>query len=264
MVVPALHGRGSGAGGLGRSGLGAGGGPSALVPVGRDSPIGLDLTRFLHAPDPFGQTEAQKRARQPALSDAETFEALRAPSAQMGQILSSRLAHVRVVAALWAAGHGGAQKAVEHVLNLGDQAVTVDVLGAIGAGLRHGLNLELGLDLLPTLGALLDSEYEDYLICGLTALTTVLKCLGPVVRQDADARAAMFGGFGGGGGGVDVAAEERHERCAALQAGLLRVEPRLADLAAGKGRPAQLAVRLRRSVERCCGEGSTPGAPGPE
>lgn len=251
-MVPALHGRGSGPGGLGRSGLGPGGGPSAIVPIGRDSPIGLDLTRFLHAPDPFGQTEAQKRARQPTMSDTETFEALRAPSAQMSQILSSRLAHVRVVAALWAAG--GAQKAVEHVLNLGDQAVTVDVLGAIGANLRLGLNLELGLDLLPTLGALLDSEYEDYLICGLTTLTTLLKSLGPVVRQDADARAAMFGG------GVDVAAEERHERCAALQAGLLRVAPRLGDLAAGKGRPAQLAVRLRRSVERCC-EGSTPPPP---
>ena len=62
MVVPTLR-RGGGGG--------SGGGPPScsracgVVPVGRDSPIGLDLRRFLSAPDPFGQTGG---GRQPSLT----------------------------------------------------------------------------------------------------------------------------------------------------------------------------------------------------
>ena len=113
MVVPTLRrGGGGGGGGGGDGGGGSGGPPSGsracgVVPVGRDSPIGLDLRRFLGAPDPFGQMGG---GRQPSLTAEQTFAALRAPSGQMQQILSSRLAHLRVVAALWAAG--GAARAV--------------------------------------------------------------------------------------------------------------------------------------------------------
>ena len=73
MVVPTLR-RGGGPPSGGRA---CGG-----VPVGRDSPIGLDLRRFLSAPDPFGQMGG---ARQPSLTPEETFAALRAPSGQMQQ-----------------------------------------------------------------------------------------------------------------------------------------------------------------------------------
>ena len=75
MVVPTLR----------RSG---GGGPPSnsracgVVPVGRDSPIGLDLRRFLSAPDPFGQVGG---GRQPSLTAEQTFAALREPSDQMQQ-----------------------------------------------------------------------------------------------------------------------------------------------------------------------------------
>jgi len=147
------------------------------------------------------------------------------------------------VAALWAAG--GAARAVEHVLNLDDEAVIVDALSAMGSHLRLGLSLDHGLDLLPTLARLVDSEYEDYLLCGLTALGTLVKCLAPTVRADADADADARGGP------VDVAREERHERCVALQDGLRQTSSRLHELAAGKGRSAQLSARLLKSLEKC-------------
>ena len=73
MVVPTLR-RGGGPPSGGRA--------CGVVPVGRDSPIGLDLRRFLSAPDPFGQMGG---ARQPSLTPEETFAALRAPSGQMQQ-----------------------------------------------------------------------------------------------------------------------------------------------------------------------------------
>lgn len=73
MVVPTLR-RGSGPPSGGRA--------CGVVPVGRDSPIGLDLRRFLSAPDPFGQMGG---ARQPSLTPEQTFAALRAPSGQMQQ-----------------------------------------------------------------------------------------------------------------------------------------------------------------------------------
>ena len=54
---------------------------------------------------------------------------------------------------------------------------------------------------------------------------------------------------------VDVAREERHERCVALQDGLRQTSSRLQELAAGKGRPAQLSARLLKSLEKCGGAG---------
>ena len=108
--MPTVARRGGGPAGLGSASGGVR--ASGVVPVGRDAPIGLDLTRFLSAPDPFGQVGGGGR-RPPAMSAEQTFEALCEPSNQMRQILASRLSHLRVVAALWAAG--GAARAIEHV-----------------------------------------------------------------------------------------------------------------------------------------------------
>jgi len=87
---------------------------------------------------------------------------------------------------------------------------------------------------------------QDYLLCGLSALGTLVKVLGPVLRSDADAAALV-------GGPVDVAREERHERCVALQEALRALSPRLHELSDAKGRPAQLSGRLLKSLDKCCG-----------
>ena len=42
-----------------------------------------------------------------------------------------------------------------------------------------------------------------------------------------------------------------HTHFAALQDGLRQTSPRLHELAAGKGRPAQLSARLLKSLEKC-------------
>ena len=73
----------------------------------------------------------------------------------------------------------------------------------------------------------------------------MLKTLGPVLRADAEASAF--------GGPVDVALEDRHERCVALQVALRALSPRLHELTSdAKGRPAQLSTRLLKSLDRCC------------
>ena len=48
------------------------------------------------------------------------------------------------------------------------------------------LSLELAQDLLPALCRLVDSEYEDYLLCGLTTVGTLLKAVGPTMRDVAE------------------------------------------------------------------------------
>jgi hypothetical protein len=53
---------------------------------------------------------------------------------------------------------------------------------------------------------LLDSEFEDYLICALTTVGTITKVVGPLLRDVAEAAHGTYGV------GVDVHAEERQVR----------------------------------------------------
>ena len=50
---------------------------------------------------------------------------------------------------------------------------------------------------------------------------------------------------------IGVQMEERQERCSALREGLADMQPRLSMLAEGKGRSAQLAARVCKSLDRC-------------
>ncbi|KAL1525424.1 hypothetical protein AB1Y20_020283 [Prymnesium parvum] len=222
-----------------RRAMGRARGAGGLVPVGRDLPIGLDITSFLGPANPFGQQPVVTTRPPP---DEELMRSLTEPCAAMSRVLSARLAHLRVISALWASSP---RRALLHALDMDDQAVLVDVLNAAQPRLAVEMGLELAQDLMPALARLVDSEYEDYLICGLTALGTVLKVVGPQLRDASDAVARGLPYMG-----VDLQMEERLERCAALREGLQGMYPRLSDLSLGKGRSAQLAARVCRSMER--------------
>ena len=112
-------------------------------------------------------------------------------------------------------------------------------------------------DCLPAISRLIDSCYEDYLLCGLTTTASLLKPLAPLLRETLEvARADADGGAGlfRGSAGVDLASEERRDRCLAIRDGLRELQPRLVALAAGRGRSAQLATRVVKTLARSIGD----------
>ena len=233
-----------------RAMLGYGGarGIAGLVPAGRDVPIGLEITRFLGSSNPFGHDPFVKpKAKQ---DEEEVIRALVAPADAMCQVLHARLSHLKVLAALWTGG-GGPAKALQRALDTDDPAVLVDLLGVTHARLHVHVSLELATDLASAAQQLLDSEYEDYLLVGLSAAQAILKGVGPVLRSTAEAVSYQQSFFRQGG--VDVHLEEKQERCAAVAEALAALQPRLEALASAKGRSAQLATRVHRSLLRALG-----------
>ena len=138
--------RGGGGGG------GGGGGCSGLVGVGRDVPVGLNIANFLGPTNPFGQQPARLDRRR---TEEEVMRALVEQCGPMAQVLSARLNHLKVVSALWA---GGVRRALEHMLDMDDTAVMVDVLAASQQCLALAIDLDLALDLMPALRRLVDSS----------------------------------------------------------------------------------------------------------
>ena len=70
------------------------------------------------------------------------------PCEPMARVLSARLTHLRVVSAMWASS---VRRAIQHTLDMDDQAVLVDVLNGAQQRLATELGLELAQDLLPAL-----------------------------------------------------------------------------------------------------------------
>ena len=241
MVLPTVAARAM----LGGSARGGNG----IVPVGRDVPIGLNIERFLGPANPFGQDPFRKKKAAP-MDETELISTLVGPSDSMGRVLSARLSHLRVVGALW--GSSGPAKAMQHALDMDDDAVLVDVLNGAQPKLERHVAVDLAIDLTPSVHRLVESEYEDYILCGLTAATSILKAVGPVLRDTAEAaRHAQGGPFRQG---VDVHLEDRMERCEQLCEALGAMGARVDELAGTKGRAGQLATRVAKSLARAIGE----------
>jgi hypothetical protein len=88
------------------------------------------------------------------------------------------------------------------------------------------------------------------MVQGLAAVASILKSVGAVVREVAEA-AHYQGMFRQG---TDLNFEDKQERCAILGEQLSHLWPRLEELAGGKGRSAQLAGRACKSLARVLGE----------
>lgn len=70
------------------------------------------------------------------------------PSDAMSRVMLARLSHLRVVSAMW---NHSASRAIQHTLDMDDQAVLVDVLNAAQPRLAQQMSLELAQDLMPAL-----------------------------------------------------------------------------------------------------------------
>lgn len=248
MVLPTLQAKGMQAMACAGRDMSAG-----LVHVGRDKPIGLDVSTFLGPSNPFGEGGRLMQQRQKQeLSDEQVIASLTEPASAMKDVMRARLSHLKVVSALW--GTAGAQRAVEHALDMNDMPTLVDVLSAAQARLVPSLNLEMAIDIAPSLKGLVDSDYEDYVLCGLGCLSMLLKSLGPLLRETKLIKEAR----GAARGAVDLHFEERQEQCETLTERLQQIQPRLKELSQrGKGRSTQLATRAERALLRAVGDDPT-------
>ena len=222
-------------------------GSHGIVPAGRDVPIGLNIERFLGPANPFGQ-DPWKKAKEAPLDEEMLIGTLVGPSENMSRVLAARHSHLKVIGALWSSC--GPQKAIQQALNLDDDAVLIDLLNGTQPKLHAHVSIDLAIDLTPSVERLVNSEYEDYLLCGLAAAGSILKAVGPVLRETAEA-AQHKGMFRQG---IDVAFEERQERCEQLAEALVRLRTRLEALAETKGRSGQLATRVSKSLARAIGD----------
>eukprot|EP00038_Savillea_parva_P017231 m.19457 g.19457 ORF g.19457 m.19457 type:complete len:160 (-) comp3695_c0_seq1:96-575(-) len=135
----------------------------------------------------------------------------------MIKVLQLRLRNTQIVRARW---EGGDYKAaVDTLVDLGDQAVLVDVLN-IMVGKSKLWSLELSATLMPQLVGLLSSMYESYVITGAAVVQLVLRMFGQMVVDNIRSPPAD--------GGVDITREERYDRCMAVHRGLRSIRAAIA------------------------------------
>ena len=226
-------------------------GLNGIVPVGRDVPIGLNIERFLGPANPFGQDPFKKSAAETEPDEERRIASLVGPSESMGRVLQARLGHLKVLGALWSGPSAGPSKAIQHAIDMDDDAVLVDLLNGAQPKLASHVNIDLAMDLSPSVTRLIESEYEDYVLAGLNAAGSVLKAVGHVMRETAEA--AHENGYWHSSQ-RSIHFEERVERCDALAEVLSAWRPRLEELSVGRGRSAQLASRVAKSLGRAIGE----------
>lgn len=159
------------------------------------APLNLSPSAFLAAA-PYEPVEIDLEAlRVQLLSDHRT----------MVSILTTRVAQLRVLGALWQ--QGNVRRLVDTLLKMNEQAVAVDFLAAAEEVLTSSqLTLELAHELLPLLRKLLDSRFQIYVQTSLRYLIAILRAFTPLLR---DTRANPAGGLMA----RDLAREERLTRC---------------------------------------------------
>ncbi|CAB3990288.1 Hypothetical predicted protein [Paramuricea clavata] len=96
----------------------------------------------------------------------------------MTSVLSTRLLRLNAAQTLW---HKDMNSFIEYILRLDDDAVIVDILPILTKRVKDDgpelstLSMGACLDLLPVLGKLLDSKYEDYIIAAIDMVREVMK-----------------------------------------------------------------------------------------
>ena len=128
---------------------------------------------------------------------------------------------------------------LQHVERLDDQSVSVDLLrsGIVRSG---RLDLEAALVLLPILGGILFSTYEEHALVAIDALAELLRIFGQLIKNTRAAAQDMLG--------VDLSAEARLQRCQAAFEHFASSVPRLQALAATGGSVGVAATALLEHI----------------
>jgi len=174
-----------------------------LIPSMSDKPTGLTAEDFL--PAKFGQMSVSASPYgwpQTELSESEVTSSILKGHSNMMAVLSARSRNIDIVRQLWHSKD--AKTAVEQAVGFNDPAIIVDLLSVII--LRPSIwNLDLCLNLLPTIGQLLLSKYESYVNASAAALKLILKNFATVIKSNIDQPTSSVG--------VDISKEERANKC---------------------------------------------------
>jgi len=174
-----------------------------LIPSMSDKPTGLTAEDFM--PTKFGKMSVSASPYgwpQTELSESEVTSSILKGHPNMMAVLSARSRNIDIVRQLWHSKD--AKTAVEQAVEFNDPSIIVDLLSVII--LRPSIwNLDLCLNLLPTIGELLLSKYESYVNSSAAALKLILKNFATVIKSNIDQPTSTVG--------VDISKEERANKC---------------------------------------------------
>ncbi|KAJ3150390.1 Katanin p80 WD40 repeat-containing subunit B1 [Geranomyces variabilis] len=213
---------------------------NVFVPRGTGhKPLNLDVAKFIQnaqrrqAPLPLSPTSPDAP---PPTSDADVQDALLFRHTSVASILHSRLASIRMVRAAW--DEHNIRPAIEAVVSLKDASVLVDVLRILNVKPKL-LSLDAALLVLPMLHELFFEVYEDYIIVACETIRHIVKAFAQLILAsiDLDPLASP---------GVDVARDDRIQRCRGCYDHLVNVANTLEELKRSAG---QVGVHVRDALK---------------
>eukprot|EP00698_Gefionella_okellyi_P007214 TRINITY_DN1752_c0_g1_i1.p1 TRINITY_DN1752_c0_g1~~TRINITY_DN1752_c0_g1_i1.p1 ORF type:complete len:641 (+),score=156.10 TRINITY_DN1752_c0_g1_i1:23-1945(+) len=194
--------------------------PATIATPTSDKPVGFDLSAFL--PVRNGPT-VQMTSRSRPQSESDVITAIQGDSRNMKITLTNRLTTLRAIRSMWA--QDDVRSAVQHVAAAKDPAVIADFLSIIAH--RSGLlTLDMAVMLLPSLTQLLTSGFDSFVIAALNGICMLLKVFGGTVATNMAAA--------GRGMGVDLAQEDRMQKCQQIFEQFSKARRFVADEAAGR------------------------------
>ncbi|KRX35930.1 Katanin p80 WD40 repeat-containing subunit B1 [Trichinella murrelli] len=107
----------------------------------------------------------------------------------------------------------GLKEALQEMIHIQDDSILVDVLNILNAN-SSLWSLDVCCIVLPRIGELLKSKYENYVQTALDSLLLMLNGFGPMFKQYASTDSTI---------GVDIAQEERIEKCKKCSSYLLAI-----------------------------------------
>ncbi|XP_071958298.1 katanin p80 WD40 repeat-containing subunit B1-like [Antedon mediterranea] len=168
-----------------------------IIPANREKPVGLDVNEFLPVKL---QSENKKTSQVEAKSESEVIESLNKGHDSMCAVMTSRNKNLQVIKAIWSTGD--TKTAVESAVNMGDQALLVDLLNVLC--LKKSLwTLDLCVLLLPKIKDILSSKYENYVLTSCTATKLILKSFSSLIKTNINLPPQ----------GIDIMREERYNKC---------------------------------------------------
>lgn len=208
--------------------------PPPVIPARRDSPLGLDIAAFL----PGGAVANQ-------MNDEEILAQTLDQHHSMCGILNNRLTITRAVYTLWA--KGDFREAILLMSKMKDPAVAVDVLTHAQIKTAKDFTLDMAVDFLPLMQDLLASRFEDYIVVALETTNVILKGFSSLIKMTR----AVAGASGPAGNRVevDVAKEERLNKCNKCFSILQQIESGARAIGKHDGRVGTHAQELIRSFE---------------
>ncbi|KAI9000020.1 WD40-repeat-containing domain protein [Gaertneriomyces semiglobifer] len=180
----------------------------AYVPSGSgEKLLNLDIARFIQQSgqrrlQPLSLTPFSPGAPPPT-TEQDIVESLVFRHTSVTNILTTRLANVRLVRTVW--DETNIRPTMETLLELKDYAVWTDLLKIVNLKPKM-LTLEVALMILPVLNELLGEIYEDYIVTACNTIRILAKSFSNVIITSIGADNLQSPG-------IDFSREDRIERC---------------------------------------------------